>query len=83
MLPIQMTYLDSNKRGLKEMIIQEQIGNDLVKTYSDKGMMIRKIGTDEIYSEAIDPKKLNRKYEETDIPIDDEKDNEDTTSQLN
>ena len=26
------------------MIIQEQIGNDLVKTYSDKGMMIRKIG---------------------------------------
>ena len=51
------------------MIIQEQIGNDLVKTYSDKGMMIRKIGTDEIYSEAIDPKKFNRKYEETDIPI--------------
>ena len=51
------------------MIIQEQIGNDLVKTYSDKGMMIRKIGTDEIYSEAIDPKKFNREYEETDIPI--------------
>ena len=51
------------------MIIQEQIGNDLVKTYSDKGMMIRKIGTEELYSEAIDPKKLNREYEETDIPI--------------
>ena len=51
------------------MIIQEQIGNDLVKTYSDKGVMIRKIGTDEIYSEAIDPKKFNREYEETDIPI--------------
>ena len=51
------------------MIIQEQIGNDLVKTYSDKGMMIRKIGTDELYSEAIDPKKFNREYEETDIPI--------------
>lgn len=51
------------------MIIQEQIGNDLVKTYSDKGMMIRKIGTDELYSEAIDPQKFNRKYEETDIPI--------------
>ena len=53
------------------MIVQEQIGNDLVKTYSDKGMMIRKIGTEEIYSEAIDPKKFNREYEETDIPIDD------------
>ena len=51
------------------MIIQEQIGNDLVKTYSDKGMMIRKKGTDELYSEAIDPKKFNREYEETDIPI--------------
>ena len=51
------------------MIIQEQIGNDLVKTYSDKGMMIKKIGTEELYSEAIDPKRFNRKYEETDIPI--------------
>ena len=51
------------------MIVQEQIENDLVKTYSDNGMMIRKIGTDELYSEAIDPKKFNREYEETDIPI--------------
>ena len=51
------------------MIIQEQVGNDLVKTYSDKGMMIRKIGTEELYSEAIDPQKFNREYEETDIPI--------------
>ena len=51
------------------MIIQEQIENDLVKTYSDKGMMIRKKGTDELYSEAIDPQKFNREYEETDIPI--------------
>ena len=65
------------------MIIQEQIGNDLVKTYSDKGTMIRKIGTEELYSEAIDPKRFNREYEETDIPIDDEKDNEYTKSQLN
>ena len=51
------------------MIVQEQIGNDLVKTYSDKGVMIRKKGTDELYSEAIDPQKFNREYEETDIPI--------------
>lgn len=51
------------------MIIQEQIGNDLVKTYSDSGFMIRKKGTEELYSEAIDPKKFNREYEETDIPI--------------
>ena len=54
------------------MIIQEQIGNDLVKTYSDKGMMIKKIGTEELYSEAIDPRKFNREYEETDTPIEQE-----------
>ena len=64
----QMIYWANKLRYLK-MIIQEQIGNDLVKTYSDKGMMIRKIGTEEIYSEAIDPKRFNREYEETDIPI--------------
>ena len=58
--------------GFLEMIIQEIFEDNiaLVKTYSDKGVMIRKIGTDEIYSEAIDPKKFNREYEETDIPID-------------
>ena len=56
------------------MIIQEIIEDytTLVKTYSDKGMMIRKKGTDELYSEAIDPQKFNREYEETDIQIDDE-----------
>ena len=54
------------------MIVQEQIGNDLVKTYSDKRVIIRKKGTDEIYSEAIDPQKFNREYEETDIKIGEE-----------
>ena len=44
------------------MIVQETIedNTNLVKTYSNAGFMIRKIGTDEIYSEAIDPKKFNR-----------------------
>lgn len=51
------------------MIIQEHIGNDLVKTYSNAGFLIRKKGTDELYSEAIDPQSLHREYEETDIPI--------------
>ena len=60
------------------MIVQEIIeGNTtLVKTYSDKGVMIRKIGTDELYSEAIDPQKFNRQYEETDILIDEGLENE-------
>ena len=53
------------------MIVQEIIeGNAaLVKTYSNAGFMIRKKGTKELYSEAIDPQKLNREYEETDIKI--------------
>ena len=60
------------------MIIQEIIEDytTLVKTYSDKGMMIRKKGTEELYSEAIDPQKFNREYEETDIPIDEVFENE-------
>lgn len=53
------------------MIVQEIIEDytTLVKTYSDKGVLIRKIGTDELYPEAIDPQKFNRQYEETDILI--------------
>lgn len=54
------------------MIVQEIIeGNTtLVKTYSNAGFMIRKKGTEELYSEAIDPQEFHREYEETDIPID-------------
>jgi hypothetical protein len=40
------------------------------RTYSDAGVMIRKIGTDEIYSDAWDV--LDFEYEETDIPIEGE-----------
>lgn len=59
------------------MIVKEIIENiesdiKLVKTYSDIGVMIRKVGTEEIYSEAIDPQKFNREYEETDITIEQE-----------
>lgn len=54
------------------MIVQEIIEDytTLVKTYSNAGFMIRKKGTEELYSEAIDPQSLHREYEETDIPID-------------
>ena len=43
----------------------------LVRSYSDKGMMIERDG--ELYCEAIDPKNVNRKYTETNIPIEDDK----------
>ena len=39
----------------------------LNRTYSDKGMMIEREGVR--YGEAIDPAELNRRYTETDEPI--------------
>jgi hypothetical protein len=63
------------------MIIQsrfkfEEDGWELVRTYSSRGVKIHKIGTDEIYSEAIDPVFMNVVYEETDIPIDNDEEND-------
>ena len=51
------------------MISRETVtidGKELTRTYSDT-FKIRKIGTDEIYDDAIDV--LDYTYEETDIPI--------------
>jgi len=42
-------------------------GKELTRTYSDT-YLIRKVGTDEIYEDAMDV--LPYEYEETDIPID-------------
>lgn len=36
---------------------------------SENNMMIRKVGTEEIYSEAIDLDFVDNRYIETDIPI--------------
>ena len=44
-------------------------GVSLYKTYSDKDVMIHKVGTEEIYTEAIDVETAPFTYEETDIPI--------------
>lgn len=44
----------------------------LNRTYSDNGMMIERDGAR--YSEAIDPAELNRKYIETDEPIESDED---------
>lgn len=52
------------------MIITEQRGNFTIN-YSDTGHYIRKIGTGEVYAEAVDPIGTNRQYEETEelIPV--------------
>jgi hypothetical protein len=44
-------------------------GRGFVKTYSDEGFYIQKVGTDEVYSEAIDVENSGYTYEETDTPI--------------
>ena len=44
-------------------------GVNLYRTYSDADMKIRKVGTDEVYDEAIDIEGAAYTYEETDIPI--------------
>ena len=51
------------------MIVQENIGNNLVKTYSDQGMMIQGGFPEGLYTEATDPISAGRTYVETDIPI--------------
>ena len=42
---------------------------DLYRTFSDEGLQIRKVGTDEVYDEAIDVEYAPYTYEETDKPI--------------
>ena len=42
-------------------------GVELVRTYSDRGVMIERDG--KLYSEAIDPAEMNREYVETEIEI--------------
>lgn len=47
-------------------------GVNLFRTYSDAGLMIRKVGTDEVYSEAIDIEGSGYTYEETGTAIDED-----------
>ena len=42
-------------------------GVKLFRTYSDKNVKIKKVGTEEIYDEAIDV--MDYEYEETELPI--------------
>ena len=57
---------------VRDFYATREDGVDLYLTKSDKGMMIRKIGTDEIYDQAIDVESALFFYAETDTPIDQE-----------
>lgn len=55
-------------------------GVNLYRTYSDKRLMLQKVGSDEDpYSEAIDVEDAGYRYEETDIPIEGGKDPDEAT----
>ena len=54
---------------IKEYFRTREDGVRLYKSYSDKGVYIHKIGTDEEYTEAIDIEGAPYEYEETERPI--------------
>lgn len=51
------------------MIVQEQISDTLIRTYSDANVYIHGGYPEADYAEAVDPISANRAYTETDIPI--------------
>ena len=62
---------------IKEFYMTRKDGVNLYKTYSDKGVCIKKVGTLEVYDEAIDVENAPFTYEETDILIEKEDNEED------
>jgi hypothetical protein len=63
------------------MIIAEHFetradGVELIRTYSDKGVKIQKVGTDEVYDEAVDVEGAGYRYTETEEPIEAESNEE-------
>lgn len=54
---------------VKEFYRTRNDGVNLYRTYSDSNYMIQKVGTDEIYEEAIDVETATYEYEEIDEPI--------------
>lgn len=54
---------------IREFYATRKDGVNLFRTYSDSGVQIHKVGTDEIYDDAVDVEGATYIYEETDIPI--------------
>ena len=50
---------------IKDFYREREDGVKLYRTYSDEGYLIQKVGTDEIYEEAIDVESASYEYEET------------------
>ena len=56
---------------VKEFYKTREDGVNLYRSYSDNNVHIHKVGTDEVYAEAIDVENAPYEYEETDIPTED------------
>lgn len=54
---------------IKEFYMTRKDGVNLYRNYSDKNLLIQKVGTDEVYAEAIDVESAPYLYFETDKPI--------------
>ena len=52
-------------------VVQEQISDNLIKTYSDAGFKIHGGSPEADYDAAVDPISAGRTYVETTIPVDD------------
>lgn len=68
------------------MIVQELYerrpdGTELIRTSSDQNKYIRKVGTLDLYEEAIDIAPVRFQYEETDIDIEPEDEPDDRATQ--
>ena len=51
-------------------VIYEELEGNLIRAYSNIGMMIHGGSPEADYAEAVDPADMHRTYTETDIPID-------------
>lgn len=69
----------------REFYQTREDGVKLYRTFSDSDVMIRKAGTQEVYSEAVDTEDSGFSYTETELPIEDgeELTVEDTLEMLN
>lgn len=54
---------------IKEFYRTREDGVNLYRTHSDSNLHIHKVGTDEVYAEAIDVEDAPYEYEETDTPV--------------
>lgn len=65
---------------VREFYMTRGDGVNLYRTYSDADFLIQKVGTEELYSEAIDVESAPYEYVETDMPNEGD-DEDDITSE--